>query len=650
MAKLLWKPSEERIKNSNMTKFIDFVNKRHGSNFKSYDEAYNWSVTQIPDFWAAVWDFVGMKVSKNYDKVIEDPTKMPGAKWFPGSKLNFAENLLRYQDDRMALVFKSEALDPVKITYAQLYDQVARAAKSLREMGVKPGDRVAGFMPNMIETVVAMLATSSIGAIWSSCSPDFGIKGVLDRFGQIEPKVLFTANGYYYNGKTLDSLERVAGILTDLPSIKKVIVVPYTEKEPDISKVPNAIHYNDFLAKESGLKIDFEQLPPDHPLYIMFTSGTTGLPKCMVQGAAGVLINQMKELKLHTNVNRDDVIFYFTTCGWMMWNWLICSLALGPTILLFDGSPFYPDAGVLWKLAEDEKMTVFGTSARYIDEVERRDMKPGKEYDLTALKTILSTGSPLSTENFEFVYRDIKKDLQLSSISGGSDINGCFALGNPIVPVYSGELQRRGLGMKMEIFNEQGKSVTKEKGELVVTAPAPPMPLYFWKDSNNERYHSAYFDVYPGIWRHGDYAEITEHNGVIIYGRSDATLNPGGVRIGTAEIYRQVETIDEVADSLVIGQDWENDVRVILFVKMKEGIELTEDLVKKIKTTIRQNATPRHVPAKVIAIGDIPYTINMKKVELAVWNVIHGKAVLNLDALANPQSLDLYRNIEELKS
>ena len=649
MTKLLWKPSEERKKSANMTAFIKFVNNQYNQKFDSYDELYNWSIDNIPDFWATMWDFVDIRASKSYDTVVDDPGKMPGTKWFAGAKLNFAENLLRYRDDHIALIFKGEGQEPAKITYAELYDQVARLSRSLREQGVTAGDRVAGFMPNMIETVVAMLAATSIGAIWSSCSPDFGIKGVLDRFGQIQPRVLFTANGYFYNGKTFDSLERVAGILKNLPSIEKVIVVPYTEKRADISNIPNAMHYEDFLSRESGLEIQFDQLPSDHPLYIMFTSGTTGLPKCMVQGVAGVLINQLKELKLHADVKRDDTIFYFTTCGWMMWNWLVCSLALGATILLYDGSAFHPDAGALWKLAQDENMTIFGTSAKYLAEVERQELKPSEKFNLSNLKTILSTGSPLSIESFEFVYQHIKKDVLLASISGGSDINGCFAGGNPIGPVYTGELQRRCLGMKVEVFDAQGKPVVKQKGELVCTAPSPSMPLYFWNDPDNQKYHNAYFDVYPGIWRHGDYAEITENDGVIIYGRSDATLNPGGVRIGTAEIYRQVENFDEIADSLVIGQNWENDVRVILFVKLAEDVELTEDLIKRIKTAIRQNTTPRHVPAKIIAIDDIPYTINMKKVELAVWNIIHNQPVLNLDALANPQSLELYKNIKELQ-
>jgi len=650
MARLLWQSPIELISKASITTFINYVNRTCGKNFKYYDDLYAWSVDKISDFWSTFWDFVEVKASKRFDIVVDDPYKLPGAKWFTGARLDFAENLLRYRDDRVALIFRGESQEPTRITYAQLYDRVARLAKSLRELEITHNDRVVGFMPNMIETVVAMLAATSIGATWSSCSPDFGIKGVLDRFGQIQPKVLFTADGYSFNGKRFDSLERVNGMLKDIPSIEKVIVVPYMEKKPDISRIPDAVHYEDFLSKESNLVIQFEQVPADHPLYIMFTSGTTGLPKCMVQSVAGVLLNQLKELKLQTDVKREDTIFYFTTCGWMMWNWLICSLALGATVVLYDGSPFYPEDGSLWKMAQDERITIFGTSARYLAEVERRGVKPGTQYDLNNLKTVLSTGSPLSTDSFEYVYREIKHDVLLSSISGGSDINGCFAGGVPTVPVYTGELQRRCLGMKVEIFDEEGKPVVQKQGELVCTAAAPSMPLYFWNDPDGTKYHNAYFDVYPGVWRHGDYAELTKHNGIIMYGRSDATLNPGGVRIGTAEIYRQVETVTEVEDSLVVGQDWNDDVRIILFVKLKNDMKLTKELEDKIRGTIRHNTSPRHVPAKIISISDIPYTINMKKVELAVRNVIHGKPVLNTDALANPQSLELYKNIKELEA
>jgi acetoacetyl-CoA synthetase len=526
---------------------------------------------------------------------------------------------------------------------------VARLAKGLKDCGIGPGDRVAGFLPNMPEAVTAMLAATSIGAVWSSCSPDFGIKGVLDRFGQIKPKVLFVANGYFFKGKNFDSISRVAEIIKDLPSIEKVVVIPYTESEPDISGLRDAVHYKDFRAPESGLSIHFEQLPFDHPLYIMFTSGTTGLPKCMVQSAGGILIHHLKELVLHTNLTREDTIFYFTTCGWMMWNWLVSSLAMGAKILLFDGNPFYPRPGVLWQTAEDEGITVFGTSAGYISALMNEGILPGKEYDLSALKCILSTGSPLSEEGFEFIYREIKADLQLSSISGGSDINGCFALGNPMGPVYSGELQCRGLAMKVEAFDENGKPVINRKGELVCLAPSPSMPIYFWDDPGNKKYRAAYFEVYPNVWRHGDYILINERGGVVIYGRSDATLNPGGVRIGTAEIYRQVGNIEGIQDSIVVGQNWKNDVRVILFVKMEPGKELTDELRDRIRKTIRVNASPHHVPAKIIAVPDIPYTLNMKKVELSVKKVIERQTVLNRDALKNPESLDYYAGIRELQ-
>jgi len=646
----IWEPAAGRIRNANMTRFIDFVNKRYGQKIDSYNELHEWSINNLSDFWASMWDFSEIKASKPYDTIMTSGERMMDTKWFRGARLNYAENLLRYRDNQTALIFKGESQEAVRVTYAELYDQVDRLAKSLRESGVKVGDRVVGFMPNMIETVSAMLAATSIGATWSTCSPDFGIKGALDRFRQIKPKILFTANGYFYNGKVFDSLERVADILKDLPSIEKVVVVPYTEKDPDISHVPNSIGYEDFLSKETGLEIPFEQVPTDHPLYIMYSSGTTSLPKCMVQGAAGILLGHLKELKLHTDVKREDTIFYSTTCGWMMWNWLVSSLALGATVLLFDGSPFYPDPGALFKLAQDEKITIFGTSARYLAELEKTGVKPIKEYDLSSLKTVLSTGSPLSVASFEFVYRDIKKDVLLASISGGTDINGCFFLGNPIGPVYAGELQCQGLGMNIQAFDPKGKPVFNQKGELVCTNPYPAMPLYFWNDENNQKYHDAYFNAYPNVWRHGDYVEITENGGAIIYGRSDATLNPGGVRIGTAEIYRVVESLSEIKDSIVVGQNWDNDVRVILFVKLTEDVELTENLIKKINTTIRQNLSPRHVPAKVIAVGDIPYTINSKKVELAVRNIIHNEPVLNIDALANPKSLAFYKDIKELQS
>jgi acetoacetyl-CoA synthetase len=649
MDKLLWEPSEARASATSMRRFLNFVNDRRSLGLRDYSELYRWSVDSIPDFWADAWAFLGIKASRCYERVVDDPRKMPGAKWFEGARLNFAENLLRYRDDRVAIVFKGESSPSVSsMTYAELYDEVARLAASLRDVGIVPGDRVAGFMPNMPQTIVAMLAATSLGAVWSSCSPDFGIKGVLDRIGQTKPRVLFAADGYFYKGKPIDSLARVDEIISELPSIERIVVVPYVKASPDISSLGKAVLYAKFVHGGPAPRLEFAQLPFDHPLYIMFTSGTTGLPKCMVQGAGGILLNQMKELVLHTGLSCDDTIFYFTTCGWMMWNWLVCSLAVGARIVLFDGNPFYPDSGALWRLAVEQGVTVFGTSAGYLSALQAEGAKPGRDFDLSRVRAILSTGSPLSEESFEYVYRDIKADVQLSSISGGSDINGCFALGNPMGPVYSGELQCRGLGMRVESFDDSGSSVVGFQGELVCTAAAPCMPVYFWNDPDGSRYRAAYFDVYPGVWRHGDFVRISERGGVTIYGRSDATLNPGGVRIGTAEIYRQVETIEGIADSLVVGQDWKNDVRVILFVKMAEGAGLDDALRDRIRKVIRENASPRHVPAKIIEAPDIPYTLNMKKVELAVKKTIEGLPVDNKDALKNPEALVFFASLPEL--
>jgi len=649
MSKLLWQPSEAQIKASNMYRFMALINQRYGTSFDNYDGLYQWSVDHIPEFWKEMWDFASIKASVPYDQVIDDAAKMPGARWFDGARLNFAENLLRFRDDRLALVFRGEDKVRRTLTYAQLYDEVARVAKALKQSGVKAGDRVAGFVPNLPESIIAMLAATSLGAAWSSCSPDFGIKGVLDRFGQIQPKVLFTADGYFFKGKPLDSLARIADIIRQIPSVERLVVVPYAQEKPDISAIPQAVMYADFKSTQDGLEIDFAQLPFDHPLYVMYSSGTTGLPKCMVQSAGGILIHHLKELMLHTDLKREDTIFYFTTCGWMMWNWLVSSLATGATLVLYDGNPFHPSPKAMWQMAQDEKITVFGTSAGYLAALQAAGVRPKEDFDLSPLRAVLSTGSPLSIESFEFVYDAVKSDLQLASIAGGTDLNGCFALGNPIGPVYAGELQCRGLAMKVFAFDDDGQPVDGQEGELVCAAPFPSMPIYFWDDADGKKYHSAYFDVYPGIWRHGDYIVVTEHGGVVMHGRSDATLNPGGVRIGTAELYRQVEQLDEIEDSVVVGQKWDNDVRVILFVKLAPGVELTDDLKNKIRQTIRVHASPRHVPAKIIPVPDIPYTLNMKKVELAVKKVIHNQEVKNKDALRNPEALEYFAGIAELQ-
>jgi acetoacetyl-CoA synthetase len=652
MSEELWSPSDEQLKNANLTIYMEFLNERKHLDLSSYDKLYKWSIENRTDFWKSIWEFFEVIHSRPYDNVLENGDDMLGSKWFPGTRMNFAENLLRYRDERAAMIFQGEPTDmvPETITYNKLFDMVAKCAKSLRDFGLKENEVVGAFLPNMNEAVIAMLAGTSLGAIWTSCSPDFGFQGVMDRFGQTEPRILFTADGYFYNGRTFDSLDRVDQIVKEIPSIEKVVVIPYTKKDPDIGKIPNSIMFNDFLAKDEGLEIDFGQLPFDHPVYIMYSSGTTGKPKCMVHGAGGTLLQHFKELALHSDLKREDKIFYFTTCGWMMWNWLVSSLAVGATLLLFDGNPFYPGPDRLFQFTDEQGMTVFGTSAKYIQAVENTGLKPKEQYNLSSLRAMLSTGSPLTVENFKFVYGDIKKDLLLGSISGGSDIVSCFALGNPILPVHAGELQSRGLGMDVDVFDDNGKPLRGEKGELVCKASFPSQPIYFWNDPDKNKYRAAYFETFPNIWHHGDYAELTEHDGMIIYGRSDATLNPMGVRIGTAEIYRQVEGMEEIEDSLVVGQSWEDDVRVLLFIKLNPGIEFSDELIKKIKTMIRSNTTPRHVPAKIIPIEDIPYTISGKKVEIAVRKIIEGKEVHNRDALKNPEALDLYADLEELKN
>ena len=644
----MWQPTEEQINNSQMMDYMQLVNQKFGLSLKKYSQLYDWSIEKAEDFWGSFWEYSQIIHHSPYSQVVDDLGKMPGAKWFDGATLNFAENLLCYRDDKIAILFQGEDGTQSSLTYKELHDQVSRLARSMREMGIVKNDRVAGFMPNIPETIITMLATASIGAIWSSCSPDFGIKGVLDRFQQIEPKLIFAADGYLYNGKTIDCLSKLKNILTYLPSIKKTIIVPFTG-DSNTNVIKNSMLWNDFLHKDSG-DIIFEQLPFDHPLYIMYSSGTTGLPKSIVHSAGGTLIQHLKELKLHTDLTQNDKIFYFTTCGWMMWNWLISSLAVGATIVLYDGSPLYPDGTALLKMADDLGITVFGTSAKYIASLESAGIKPKQISSFPKLRTILSTGSPLVEENFNFVYGEWKEDVQLASISGGTDIISCFALGNPILPVRRGELQCRGLGMKVESYNEKGMSVRNEKGELVCTQAFPSMPIYFWNDSNGKKYQSAYFDVYPNIWHHGDYLEINDFGGVKIYGRSDTTLNPGGIRIGTAEIYQTVERFNEVEDSLVISQPWQNDERIILFLKMKDRITLTNSLKTRVKKSIRESCTHRYVPAIIIAVEDIPYTINGKKVELAVKQVIQNIEVKNIDSLVNPSILDFYKDILELDS
>ena len=640
----MWKPSVEQIERSQMFEFKEFINTRHGLNLGSYQDLHDWSVDNIHEFWASAWEFFDIIHTQPYTQVVDDVSEMPGAKWFTGARLNFAENLLRRRDDKTALIFKGESQPVRKLTYAELYSEVAKTAAALRTAGVEKGDRVAGFVPNMPESIIAMLATTSIGAIWSSSSPDFGIKGVLDRFSQIEPKVLFAANGYFYNGKFHDSLEKLKGILHELPSVEKVVVIPYSDEDSDIRTISNSILFSDFIDNDEE-EIEFEQLPFDHPLYIMYSSGTTGLPKSIVHGAGGTLLQHLKELQLHCDLCEQDTIFYFTTCGWMMWNWLVSSLVTGASLVLYDGAPFFPDANAMWKMAEELGITVFGTSAKFIAGSEAAGNKPISTNDLSNVRLILSTGSPLMEENFDYIYRDVKKDVQLASISGGTDIVSCFAGGSPMLPVYRGELQCSGLAMDVDAFDHKGKSSRNAKGELVCKKAFPSMPIYFWNDPDGQKYHNAYFDKFENIWYHGDYIEINDHGGVTIFGRSDATLNPGGVRIGTAEIYRVVEQMAEVADSLVVGVQSNGDEQVALFLKMDEGAILNDNLINQIKSSIRANCSPRHVPSIIKSVEDIPYTISGKKVELAVKKIIHGEEVTNKDALANPEALDCFKGI-----
>jgi len=662
----LWAPSPERIDRANLTPFMAQVRARTSEeSIRDFDSLYEWSIRDPQMFWAEVWRFFGVVASAGgpdsptetillgRDRVAPpDPTL--GPKWFLETRLNFAENLLRHRDDRDAIVAWNERGAQRRLTYRQLADEVARVASALRAMGVTVGDRVTAFMPNIPETVIAMLATTSIGAIWSSCSPDFGANGVLDRFGQIEPRVLFCTDGYIYSGREIDCLERAKEIAERIPSLERIVVLPYISGAPDLSSIRGAVLWNDFVPRDgTAPALEFAQLPFDHPVYIMYSSGTTGLPKCMVHGAGGTLIQHLKELGLHTDLTRDDVVFYFTTCGWMMWNWLVSALAIGSTLVLYDGAALIRHRPILWDMASEEKITVFGTSAKWLALAQKEGLAPMETHDLSSLKSILSTGSPLAAHSFDYVYSSVKQDVRLSSISGGTDIISCFAGGNPIGPVWRGELQALALAMRVEIFDSRGKSVIEEQGELVCTNPFPSMPVAFWNDPDGSKYRAAYFDVYPNVWRHGDWAEITKHRGMIIYGRSDATLNPGGVRIGTAEIYRQVEQLPEIIESIVIGQEIEGsagtDVRIVLFVRLPDGDVLTDALKDKIREQIRNNASPYHVPKKIIQVADIPRTISGKITELAVRDVVHGRPVKNADALANPQALELFKDLAELR-
>ena len=659
-----------------MTAFLQRVRERRPPGAEAVDDfqsLYRWSVARPDAFWPEVWDFCGV-VAEPWDEVVvglermapPDPTL--GPRWFTGARLNFAENLLRFADDREALVFWNELGRQRTLTYRELNQAVAAVAEALRAHGIQAGDRVAGFLPNLPETVIAMLATASLGAIWSSCSPDFGANGVLDRFGQIEPRILFCADGYRYAGRTIDSLARVREVCERIPAIERVVVVSYLSEKPELGGIPGAVLWDEWADRRSGGQaVSFARngmtairgsdrltarppirLPFDHPLYIMYSSGTTGLPKCMVHGAGGTLLQHLKELVLHTDLTRDDRIFYFTTCGWMMWHWQVSSLAVGATVVLFDGAALAPPAG-LWDMAERERVTVFGTSAKYLTLAEKEGLRPARTHDLSALRAILSTGSPLAPGGFDYAYRDIKADLHLASISGGTDIISCFALGNPIAPVWRGELQTRGLGMAVDVYDERGRPVCNQDGELVCTRPFPSMPVAFWNDPDGAKYRAAYFDHFPGVWRHGDWARLTEHDGLVITGRSDATLNPGGVRIGTAEIYRQVEQLPEVVESLVVGQEWEGDVRIVLFVRLRQGAELDQALEERIRHRIREHASPHHVPRRIVAVADIPRTISGKITELAVRDVIHGRLVTNTEALANPSALELFRDLPQLR-
>ena len=650
----IWRPSAERVAAANLTRFIACVNSRRGTTLAAFGDLYAWSIQHPAEFWTELARFADVRADWGQGPALAHDDigshAMPGARFFPNAQLNFAQNLLRYRDEQAAILFRNELGERREISYRQLQAEVARVAAGLAAAGVTVNDRVAGFLPNLPETLIAMLATTSLGALWSSCSPDFGVRGVLDRFGQIQPKVLFTADGYCYGGKTFDSLTIMSEVLASLPCVERVVVIPYVSPDPTLERLGGAATDAELWDRFGvrGAPLRFVQTPFNHPVYILYSSGTTGVPKCIVHGAGGTLLQHQKEHLLHTDLHRGDRLFYFTTCGWMMWNWLASGLATGATLVLFDGNPFHPEPAALWKMAADERITIFGTSAKYIAAMEKAGLVPARDFDLGALKAILSTGSPLLPDNFDYVYRAVKSDVQLSSISGGTDIVSCFALGCPTLPVYRGEIQCRGLGLAVDVFNDAGQPVRGEQGELVCTAPFPSMPVGFWNDPDGKKYHAAYFERFPGIWHHGDFAELTEHDGLVIYGRSDAVLKPGGVRIGTAEIYAAVEGLPEIAEGLAVGQSWNDDVRIVLFVRLKPGAQLDERLEKRIRQAIRAGATQRHVPAKIIAVPDIPRTLSGKIVELAVRDVIHGRPVKNVDSLANPAALEHFRNLPEL--
>lgn len=649
MSNLLWQPSPDAIAKTQMMHFIGYINEKHALSLTTYAELYQWSIDFSELFWEAIFNFCNVKYSKKWDHILTHKEKMPGAKWFSGAQLNFAENLLRHsRTEKNAIVFCNEQGMRQTLTFPELYLEVAKFAAALKKHGIQAGDRVAAVMPNLPQTIVALLATASIGAIFSSCSPDFGTHGLFDRFNQISPKILIATDGYFYNGKDYRILEKINELGKQITSLEKIVILPYVETAPDLSAFDHATLYKDFL-DHSAKNIVFTPLPFDHPLYILYSSGTTGIPKCIVHGTGGTLLQHLKEHTLHVDLKTSDTIFYFTTCGWMMWNWLVSALATGATLVLYDGSPFYPKRSALFELIEQEKITVFGTSAKFISAVEKFKLYPNKNFQLNTLRTILSTGSPLLPDSFDFVYKHIKKDVCLSSISGGTDIVSCFALGNPILPVYRGELQCRGLGLKVEIFDAAGKPVRQQKGELVCTAPFPAMPIYFWNDKDMAKYTAAYFETFPGVWAHGDYAELTEHDGLIIYGRSDTVLKPAGIRIGTAEIYREVEKIPHVLESIAIGQEWKNDIRIILFVKLEDGFKLSYDMKDKIKNAIKYHISPHHVPAKIIQVMDIPRTLNGKIMELAVSDVVHHREIKNKDAISNPEALVFFKDLDDLE-